>query len=66
MKCMNLLKVIEEQEETIIRQSEIISEQSKTIRELAELILQHEETVPETPGLKRLQELQGGITSENI
>lgn len=63
---MSLLQILEEQEQTISMQAEIISAQSQTIRELAELILQHEVTVPDTPGLKRLQELQGGITSENI
>ena len=63
---MSLLQILEEQEQTISMQAEIISAQSETIRELAELILQHEETVPNIPGLKRLQELQGGKVSEDI
>ena len=61
MKCMNLLKVIEEQEETIIRQSEIISAQAKAVRKLTVLLLHHIESkelelVPEMERLKEVME----------
>ena len=41
---MNLLKVIEEQEENIITQSEIISAQAKAVRKLTVLLLHHIES----------------------
>ena len=61
MKCMNMLKVIEEQEETIIRQSEIISAQAKAVRKLTVLLLHHIESkelelVPEMERLKEVME----------
>ena len=59
MKCMNLLKVIEEQEETIIRQSEIISAQAKAVRKLTVLLLHHIESkeLERVPEMERLKEV---------
>ena len=56
---MNLLKVIEEQEETIIRQAEIISSQAKAVRKLTELLMQHIESkeLEQVPEMERLKEV---------
>lgn len=56
---MNLLKVIEEQEETIIRQSEIISAQAKAVRKMTELLMQHIESkeLEQVPEMERLKEV---------